>query len=96
MKVTSIQNAGAENPVGGLPDILKIGLRVVFCGINPGVRSAKVGHHFANRSNRFWRGLHRSGFTPREILPPDACSLLDYGCGLTSAVEKATVSAQRA
>jgi TDG/mug DNA glycosylase family protein len=87
------QTTEEENPVEGLPDILKTGLKVVFCGINPGMRSAKIGHHFANRSNRFWRVLHRSGFTPEEILPPDAGSLLDYGCGLTSAVEKATVSA---
>jgi len=77
----------------GLYDILEPDLRVVFCGINPGMRSAAVGHHFVNRSNRFWRVLHRSGFTPDEIAPPDATLLLKYGCGLTSAVERATVSA---
>jgi TDG/mug DNA glycosylase family protein len=82
-----------HTPVSGLHDILEANLRVVFCGINPGMSSAVAGHHFVNRSNRFWRVLHRSGFTPNEIGPPDATLLLKYGCGLTSAVERATVSA---
>jgi double-stranded uracil-DNA glycosylase len=77
----------------GLPDVLARGLKVVFCGINPGMQSAAVGHHFATRSNRFWRVLHRSGFTPELILPENARSLLRYGCGLTSAVPKPTVGA---
>ena len=82
-----------ENAVSGLPDILEPGLSVVFCGINPGMRSAVVGQHFANRTNRFWRVLHRAGFTPDEILPQHSARLLSYGCGLTSAVERPTVSA---
>jgi len=82
-----------ESAIERLPDILNTGLSVVFCGINPGMGSARGGRHFANRSNRFWRVLHASGFTSKEILSADACSLLDYGCGLTSAVERATVSA---
>jgi TDG/mug DNA glycosylase family protein len=65
----------------------------VFCGINPGMRSAALGHHFAGRGNRFWRVLHLSGFTPQQVLPENARSLLSYGCGLTSAVEKPTVGA---
>src|ERR1700722_7219232 len=79
--------------VQGLPDILDSGLRVVFCGINPGMRSAELGNHFATRSNRFWPVLHLSGFTPELVLPDNARSLLSYGCGLTSAVERPTVSA---
>ncbi|HEX4487645.1 MAG TPA: G/U mismatch-specific DNA glycosylase [Terriglobales bacterium] len=82
-----------ENPVQGLPDVLAKGLKVVFCGINPGMQSASVGHHFATRSNRFWRVLHRSGFTPELILPQNARTLLRYGYGLTSAVERPTVGA---
>jgi TDG/mug DNA glycosylase family protein len=82
-----------NNPIQGLPNILAKGLSVVFCGINPGMRSAALGHPFVNRSNRFWRVLHRSGFTPEEILPQNACSLLDFGCGLTSAVARPTVGA---
>jgi TDG/mug DNA glycosylase family protein len=68
-------------------------LDVVFCGINPGMRSALLGLHFANRSNRFWRVIHQSGFTPEELRPENANALLHYGCGLTSAVERPTVCA---
>src|ERR1700761_4175232 len=79
--------------IPGLPDVLATGLNVVFCGINPGMRSARLGQHFAGRGNRFWPVLHRSGFTPRQIQPEDARALLSYGCGLTSAVQRPTVSA---
>lgn len=77
----------------GLPDVISASLNVVFCGINPGMRSAAVGLHFANRSNRFWRVLHFAGFTARQLEPEDARLLLDYGCGITSAVARPTVSA---
>jgi TDG/mug DNA glycosylase family protein len=100
MKRSHIQAASVEltcaaegNPVRGLPDILSTGLDVVFCGINPGMRSAAVGYHFANRSNRFWRVIHLSGFTSKQLQPEEARMLLDYGCGLTSAVERPTVGA---
>jgi TDG/mug DNA glycosylase family protein len=82
-----------DHLIQGLPDILSDGLSVVFCGINPGMRSATLGQHFATRSNRFWRALHLSGFTPEPILPKNAHSLLGYGCGLTSAVERPTIGA---
>jgi TDG/mug DNA glycosylase family protein len=77
----------------GLPDVISSSLNVVFCGINPGMRSATVGLHFANRSNRFWRVLHLAGFTTRQLEPEEARLLLDYGCGITSAVARPTVSA---
>jgi double-stranded uracil-DNA glycosylase len=77
----------------GLPDIISTSLNVVFCGINPGMRSAAVGLNFANRSNRFWRVLHLAGFTARQLEPEEARLLLDYGCGITSAVARPTVSA---
>ena len=77
----------------GLSDVLSTCLNVVFCGINPGMRSAAVGLHFANRSNRFWRVLHLAGFTDRQFEPEEARLLLDYGCGITSAVTRPTVSA---
>jgi double-stranded uracil-DNA glycosylase len=77
----------------GLPDVISTSLKVVFCGINPGMRSAAVGLHFANRSNRFWRVLHLAGFTSRQLEPKEARLLLDYGCGITSAVARPTVSA---
>jgi TDG/mug DNA glycosylase family protein len=77
----------------GLPDVISTSLNIVFCGINPGMRSAAVGLHFANRSNRFWRVLHLAGFTDRRLEPEEARLLLDYGCGITSAVARPTASA---
>src|SRR5580692_2741232 len=77
----------------GLPDVISTSLNVVFCGINPGMRSAAVGLHFANRSNRFWRVLHLAGFTARQLEPEEARLLLDYGCGIVSAVARPTASA---
>ena len=76
-----------------LPDVISTSLNAVFCGINPGMRSAIVGLHFANRSNRFWRVLHLAGFTSRQLEPEESHLLLDYGCGITSAVDRPTVSA---
>src|ERR1700761_1237263 len=76
-----------------LPDILAKNLTVVFCGLNPGRTAAVAGHHFYNRSNRFWRVLHRSGFTPVQIAPEDDRSILTYGYGLTTAVARPTRSA---
>lgn len=78
----------------GLPDIISTSLNVVFCGINPGMRSAAIGLNFANRSNRFWRVLHLAGFTPRQLEPEEAHLLLDSGYGITSAVARPTVSAR--
>ena len=77
----------------GPPDIISTSLDVVFCGINPGMRSAAVGLHFANRTNRFWRVLHFAGFTSRQLEPEEAHLLLDHGYGITSAVARPTVSA---
>ncbi len=77
----------------GLPDVIATSLKVLFCGINPGMRSATVGLHFANRSNRFWRVLHLAGFTDRQLEPEEARLLLDRGYGITSAVARPTVSA---
>lgn len=76
-----------------LPDVISRSLNVVFCGINPGMRSAAVGLHFANRSNRFWRVLHLAGFTAKQLEPEEARFLLDYRCGITSAVARPTVGA---
>ena len=76
-----------------LPDILEPGLSVVFCGINPGIRAASTGHHFAGRGNRFWRAVHLAGFTPEQVCPQDDHTLLQYGCGLTTAVSRPTARA---
>ena len=79
--------------IQSLPDVLEPGLSVVFCGINPGLRAASTGHHFAGRGNRFWRVRHLAGFTPQQILPEDDHTLLRYGCGLTAVVPRATAQA---
>src|ERR1700743_1926862 len=76
-----------------LRDVIAPGLSILFCGINPGLRAASTGHHFAGRGNRFWRVLHLAGFTPEQILPEDDRSLLRYGCGLTAVVPRATAQA---
>ncbi len=86
-------STGLQANLVGLPDVIAATLKVVFCGINPGMRSAAVGLHFANRSNRFWRVLHLAGFTDRQLGPEEARLLLDYGYGITSAVARPTVSA---
>ncbi|TXC81223.1 G/U mismatch-specific DNA glycosylase [Paraburkholderia azotifigens] len=78
-----------------LPDILEPGLSVIFCGINPGLRAASTGHHFAGRGNRFWRTLHLAGFTREELRPEAGRSLLHYACGLTTAVSRPTARADQ-
>jgi TDG/mug DNA glycosylase family protein len=76
-----------------LTDIISKNLTVIFCGINPGLKSASDGHHFSTRSNRFWKVLHQAGFTPHQIDPLHDTTILDFGYGLTTAVERATVRA---
>ena len=69
------------------------GLRVLFCGINPGLYTAWAGHHFARPGNRFWPTLHRSGFTPRQLAPAEQGELLELGLGITNVVARATATA---
>jgi double-stranded uracil-DNA glycosylase len=78
-----------------LPDIIAKDLDVLFCGINPGLTAAATGHHFAGRSNRFWRVLHLAGFTPVEIPAREDRAILQYGCGITSVVQRPTASADQ-
>lgn len=78
-----------------LPDILAEDLAVIFCGINPALSAFMAGHHFAARSNRFWRVIHRAGFTPEEIRPENDRTILQYGCGLTAVVERPTARADQ-
>jgi TDG/mug DNA glycosylase family protein len=73
-----------------VPDILAPGLRIVFCGINPGFRSAAAGAHFANPRNDFWRLLADAGLTPRLLGPEDQWELLELGYGLTNAASRTT------
>ncbi|MCF3179205.1 G/U mismatch-specific DNA glycosylase [Streptomyces polychromogenes] len=76
-----------------LPDVVAGGLRVLFCGINPGLLSAATGHHFARPGNRFWPVLHLSGFTPRLLAPAEQRELLGYRLGITNVVARATARA---
>ncbi|HDG7846914.1 TPA: G/U mismatch-specific DNA glycosylase [Klebsiella quasipneumoniae] len=76
-----------------ISDILAPGLRVVFCGINPGKSSAHTGFHFAHPGNRFWQVIHQAGFTDRQLRPEEELQLLDTRCGITMLVERPTVQA---
>lgn len=73
-----------------LTDIIAKDLNIIFCGINPGLKSADDGHHFSGRSNRFWKVLHQSGFTPYQIEAVHDTTILDFGYGLTTAVARPT------
>ena len=73
-----------------VPDVLGPGLKVVFCGINPGRVSAAAHAHFANPRNDFWRLLHDAGFTPRLLEPSEQFDLLDFGVGATNAAARTT------
>jgi double-stranded uracil-DNA glycosylase len=76
-----------------IPDVLAPNLDVVFVGINPGLWSGAVGHHFARPGNRFWKALHGAGFTERVLSPFDDASLLDRGLGVTNLVNRTTANA---
>ncbi len=66
-----------------LPDVLRPGLDVVFCGTAPGVASARASAYYAKPGNKFWRVLHEIGLTPQQLAPADYLQLLGYGIGLT-------------
>jgi TDG/mug DNA glycosylase family protein len=76
-----------------IPDVLGPGLDVVFVGINPGLWSGAVGHHFARPGNRFWKALHGSGFTDRLLAPNEDATLLERNLGLTNLVARTTARA---
>jgi double-stranded uracil-DNA glycosylase len=69
------------------------GLLVLFAGINPSLRSAEVGHHFARPGNRFWPAIHLAGFTPRRLRPEEDASLPRHGVGLTNLAPRPTRAA---
>jgi TDG/mug DNA glycosylase family protein len=78
---------------GRVPDVIAPGLKVLFCGINPGLYSAAVGHHFARPGNRFWPTLHAAGFSDRLLTPFEERELLPLGYGITNIAERATTAA---
>src|SRR5262249_43480173 len=88
---TRAQLAAARDKT--VPDILAPQLRVLFVGINPGLYSAAVGHHFGRPGNRFWPALYDSGFTPRLLSPFEERELLALRLGITNFVSRASARA---
>lgn len=76
-------------------DVIAPNLRVLFAGINPGLYTAAVGHHFARPGNRFWPALYAGGFTDRLLSPFDERELLKSGYGITNVVPRTTASADQ-
>lgn len=66
-----------------LPDLLRLGLKIVFCGTAAGTTSARRGHYYAHPQNKFWRTLHAIGLTPRLLDPSEFQLLSGWGVGLT-------------
>jgi TDG/mug DNA glycosylase family protein len=77
----------------GIPDLAGPDLRVLFCGINPGMRSGELGLHFARAGNRFWKLLHAGGFTDHVLAPAEQAVLPALGIGITNLVERVTAAA---
>lgn len=90
-KPTAVDLQAAKDKL--VPDVIAPGLRILFCGINPGLYSAAVGHHFARPGNRFWPTLDAAGFTLRQFAPAEQRDLLTLGCGLTNIVARTTARA---
>jgi double-stranded uracil-DNA glycosylase len=84
------RGAARTKPASAVPDVLGPGLRVVFCGINPGFVSAAAAAHFANPRNDFWRLLAESGITSRLYEPSEQFDVLREGIGLTNAAARTT------
>jgi TDG/mug DNA glycosylase family protein len=76
-----------------VPDVVAPGLRVLFCGINPGTLSGQLGQHFARPGNRFWKALYGAGFTERLLTPSEQWTLLDHGVGITNLVPRTSKAA---
>ena len=62
-----------------LPDVLAVGLDVVFCGSAAGTRSAQAGAYYAGPGNRFWPTLFSIGLIPEQIRPADFRQVIRYG-----------------
>jgi TDG/mug DNA glycosylase family protein len=73
-----------------LRDRCRPGVQILFVGINPGIRSAAIGHHFAGYSNRFWKLLYESGLIPEPIGAEEDATLCDWGFGITNLIARMT------
>ena len=76
-----------------LPDLLGPGVRLLFVGYNPSVRSARLGHYYAGRNNRFWELLAAGGLTPRRLAFAEDARLPGLGIGITDLVKRPTRAA---
>ncbi len=76
-----------------VPDVIAPHLKILFCGINPGLYSAAVGHHFARPGNRFWPALSAAGITPRLLYPSEDGELLQWGYGISNVVARTSATA---
>jgi len=85
---TNPKSANQRMDLPPLRDRIHPGVRVLFVGINPGVRSSLTGHHFAGYSNRFWKLLHESGLVPDPITYECDDRLADWGFGVTNIVRR--------
>lgn len=90
-KPTRAEVLAARNKT--VPDVIAPGLTVLFCGINPGLYTAAIGHHFGRPGNRFWPTLFAAGFTERLLDPSEERELLPIGFGITNVVARATATA---
>lgn len=90
--MTAVHPADIPTPAAGgvrtLPDLLRPGLDLVFVGINPGERSAQLGHYYGHRGNAFWRALSESSLVAHEVGSHDDRTLLDCGIGFTDVVKR--------
>lgn len=92
MTSTSAPTSGAEE-LRPIPDVVGPGLRLLLVGINPGVRSSRMGAHFAGHGNRFWPALHTAGITPELLGPERQHELPALGVGITNIVARASARA---
>ena len=92
-KPTREQILAAEGKT--ISDVIAPNLRVLFCGINPGLYTAAVGHHFARPGNRFWPAMHKGGFTPTLISPFNSDRLLEWNLGITNMCPRPTAMAHQ-
>ncbi|NOT96558.1 MAG: mismatch-specific DNA-glycosylase [Nitrospira sp.] len=88
MTRTAVRQRSKTHSLKGLTDHIQPGVRILFVGINPGLRSATIGHHFAGHSNRFWKLLYESKLVSEPLTYQDDWRLPDWGLGLTNIIQR--------
>ncbi|KAF8877842.1 uracil-DNA glycosylase-like protein [Gymnopilus junonius] len=90
-RTSSASRVKFYNHLSEIVDHLESGLDIIICGINPGVQSAKIGHHYGNPNNHFWSCLHESGLTSRRLDPREDATLpKNFSIGLTNLTNRPT------